>query len=205
MSAFWQIYSLVIIQIALLDHLCISAGIPSGQGQHKSPLYAACKIKPSSGAKIFGMVLFKQESSNGTLSVVLKLRGFDRESAETKAVHIHQFGDLSSGCASTGGHYNPHNVNHPQHPGDFGNFMTKDGHISATLQSEATLFGEHSVIGRAVVIHQHQDDLGQGGNDSSLQNGNAGPRIGCCIIGITSVAPWIKHTTSKTSKRLREN
>jgi Cu-Zn family superoxide dismutase len=26
--------------------------------------------------------------------------------------HIHQFGDTTNGCASTGGHYNPKGVNH---------------------------------------------------------------------------------------------
>ncbi|KAK7929241.1 hypothetical protein WMY93_005636 [Mugilogobius chulae] len=174
MHAIWQIFSLAIIQFSLLDHEhCISAHNavvhPPEASEYNGTLYA------------------------GKLSVNLQLHGFDRETAEAKAVHIHQFGDLSSSCASTGGHYNPHGMNHPQHPGDFGNFMTQNGRIRATIESEATLFGGHSVIGRAVVVHQHQDDLGQGGDASSLQNGNAGPRVGCCVIGITSAGLWAKH------------
>lgn len=139
------------------------------------------------------MVLFKQDSPQSKLSVSLQLRGFNKETAEAKAVHVHQFGDLSSGCASAGGHYNPLNVNHPHHPGDFGNFVTQNGRISALIESQATLFGGQTIIGRAVVVHQQQDDLGQGGNAASLKNGNAGPRIGCCVIGISSADIWIKH------------
>ncbi|KAJ0050912.1 hypothetical protein NL108_009904 [Boleophthalmus pectinirostris] len=103
------------------------------------------------------------------------------------------FGDLRSSCASTGGHYNPHHVNHPHHPGDFGNFMTENGRIKAMVESEATLFGGDSVLGRAVVVHQHQDDMGQGGDASSLLNGNAGPRVGCCVIGISSPDLWAMY------------
>ncbi|XP_072318737.1 extracellular superoxide dismutase [Cu-Zn]-like [Eucyclogobius newberryi] len=214
MHVFW-FFSLVIIQLTLLDHQhCISAHNavvhPPEASEYNGTLYAACKIKPnqptSAGPKVYGTVLFKQDSPQGKLSVSIQLHGFDRDSAEAKAVHIHQFGDLSSSCASTRGHYNPNNVNHPQHPGDFGNFMTQDGRINAMLESEATLFGGHSVIGRAVVVHQQQDDLGQGGDASSLQNGNAGPRIGCCVIGITSAELWTKHTNKpKTIKRSRVN
>ncbi|KAJ0033097.1 hypothetical protein NQD34_000204 [Periophthalmus magnuspinnatus] len=202
MPAFWQIYSLVIM--ALLDQHCISAHgavvYPPEASVHNGTLYAVCKVKPNeptdAGPKVYGMVLFKQDSPESKLSVFLQLRGFDSDTAETKAVHIHQYGDLIPNCASTGGHYNPYNVNHPQHPGDFGNFITQNGRIKTMFESEATLFGGDSVIGRAVVVHQHQDDMGRGGDASSLLNGNAGPRVGCCVIGITSADLWTKHTTN---------
>uniref|UniRef100_A0AAV2LWY0 Superoxide dismutase copper/zinc binding domain-containing protein n=1 Tax=Knipowitschia caucasica TaxID=637954 RepID=A0AAV2LWY0_KNICA len=159
----------------------------------------------------------------------LELRGFDKNSIETKAVHIHQFGDLSSGFGSPRGHYYPHNrptldplqfayrsnigvedaviyflqrtLSHLEpagsaHPGDFGNFLIQDRRIIIALQSQAKPFGEHLILCRAVVNHLNQDDQGQGGNDSSLKNGNAGHRVGCCcFIGVTSCAPWNKHSS----------
>ena len=40
------------------------------------------------------------------------------------------------------------------------------------------------MVGRACVLHAGKDDLGTGGNESSLANGNAGARIACGIIGL---------------------
>ena len=44
------------------------------------------------------------------------------------------------------------------------------GHISS---------GEYSVVGRSVMIHADEDDLGKGGHELSLTTGNAGARIAC--------------------------
>lgn len=170
--------------------------------QHNSTLYAACKMRPSTTLadglpKVYGQVLFKQVYPEGKLQVLLRLSGFSTEGDPTtesepapKAVHIHQYGDLSQGCTSTGGHYNPHSASHPNHPGDFGNFEPQEGKIIAAFESTATLFGGTSAVGRAVVVHVGKDDLGRGGDAGSLLHGNAGPRLGCCIIGISSPALW---------------
>lgn len=170
--------------------------------QHNSTLYAACKMRPSTTLadglpKVYGQVLFKQVYPEGKLQVLLRLSGFTMEGDPTtesepapKAVHIHQYGDLSQGCTSTGGHYNPHSAPHPNHPGDFGNFEPQEGKIIAAFESKATLFGGTSAVGRAVVVHEGKDDLGLGGDAGSLLHGNAGPRLGCCIIGISSPALW---------------
>lgn len=164
--------------------------------QHNSTLYAACKMRPSATLadglpKVYGHVLFKQVYPEGNLQVLLRLSGFTTEGDPApKAVHIHQYGDLSQGCTSTGGHYNPHSSSHPSHPGDFGNFQPLEGKITAAFESQATLFGGTSAIGRAVVVHEGEDDLGRGGDAGSLLHGNAGRRLGCCIIGISSPALW---------------
>jgi len=44
------------------------------------------------------------------------------------------------------------------------------------------LSGAESVVGRAVVLHGGEDDLGQGGDAGSAATGNAGPRIACCTL-----------------------
>lgn len=173
-----------------------SAVAPPELLQFNSTLYAACKMRPSATLveglpKVYGQVLFKQVYPEGQLQVQLRLSGFTGVDNPTpNAVHIHQYGDLSQGCTSTGGHYNPATTSHPNHPGDFGNFQPQDGKIIAAFESRATLFGGTSAIGRAVVVHEGEDDLGQGGDAGSLLHGNAGRRLGCCIIGISSPALW---------------
>ncbi|XP_017294504.1 extracellular superoxide dismutase [Cu-Zn] [Kryptolebias marmoratus] len=189
----------LLVLLAGLQH-CVSGHtdtlLPPEVTQHNGTLYAACKVRPSTSLpeeglpKVYGQVLFKQEPQ-GRLQVLLRFNGFPKEGPpEPRAVHIHQYGDLSRGCDSTGGHYNPSGMDHPNHPGDFGNFAPQQGRIGALLESEATLFGGLSVLGRAVVLHEKMDDLGQGGDAGSLLHGNAGRRLACCIIGISSPDLW---------------
>ncbi|KAF1395281.1 hypothetical protein PFLUV_G00009920 [Perca fluviatilis] len=183
---------------------------PPEVSQYNGTLYAACKMRPSNSLpdglpKVYGQVLFKQDYPDGKLQVFLRFNGFPTEgNSEPRAVHIHQYGDLGQGCDSTGGHYNPHGVNHPNHPGDFGNFKPQEGKVLTMIESEAMLFTGVSVIGRAVVVHETIDDLGLGGDAASLLNGNAGRRLGCCIIGISSPNLWNMYY-KMYNRRLKRN
>lgn len=60
------------------------------------------------------------------------------------------------------------------------------------------LWGNHSVIGRSIVIHEKKDDLGRGGDKGSLASGNAGARIGCCTIGLAA-GPKPKYVAKPAS------
>jgi superoxide dismutase, Cu-Zn family len=99
---------------------------------------------------------------------------------------------LTNGCTSSGGHFNPFGLNHgspkekERHVGDFGNIVAeKNGVASFKFEdSLATLFGENTILGRTVVVHADEDDLGKGGFEDSLKTGHAGARVACGIIGI---------------------
>ena len=41
---------------------------------------------------------------------------------------------------------------------------------------------EDNILGRAIVVHAGEDDLGLGGDEGSLATGNAGARVACCKI-----------------------
>ncbi|XP_071988704.1 extracellular superoxide dismutase [Cu-Zn]-like [Engystomops pustulosus] len=163
--------------------------------------YGICNLQPNpkldeSEERVSGQVLLRQSYPNGKLESHFLVEGFPMDSSESnRAIHIHSFGDLSNGCDSTGGHFNPSSVNHPHHPGDFGNFEVQDGKIQKRQTNlEATLFGPYSVFGKSIVVHKLPDDLGQGGNQGSLDNGNAGTRLACCVIGSSTKSSWDKYT-----------
>lgn len=106
--------------------------------------------------------------------------------------HIHEFGDLSDGCTSAGGHFNPYNKTHggpedeERHVGDLGNITAdKEGKATYELTDKLIkLSGPNSIIGRSVVTHEKVDDLGRGNEKDSKTTGASGARIACGIIGL---------------------
>jgi Cu-Zn family superoxide dismutase len=162
---------------------------------------------PRSNNGIQGTVTFTQLNPTANVRVIIRLQGFDKSSnSNPHAIHIHEYGDISNGCMSTGGHFNPTNNTHgtrmiknmPRHAGDLcNNIYPVNGNVYFNFIDDAiTLFGINSIIGRTVVIHEGEDDLGLGGlnnngeiinvklHNESLKTGNAGGRIACAIIGI---------------------
>lgn len=99
---------------------------------------------------------------------------------------VHTSSDFSSGCVSTGGHYNPFSSNHgapdsvERHVGDLGNIQVSEGKANVSLiDSQIKLYGATSVVGQTCLVHVGEDDLGHGGNFGSLTTGNSGSRVAC--------------------------
>ena len=149
-------------------------------------MIAQCELEHSD--KVKGTILFMQAPGTPTL-----IKGTITGLTPGKhGFHIHEFGDMSEGCESMGGHYNPDGVDHGDeekgHVGDLGNITAnEDGTASFSIQANRVeLIGERSVVGRGLVVHADQDDLGQGGDAESLKTGNAGDRLACGVITLRS-------------------
>ena len=105
-------------------------------------------------------------------------------------------------CNTTNGHFNPDGATHgsyhdeegERHAGDLkmlhslwdgtARYLYSDN-LTSLKKSEASFIGD-----RSIVVHAMQDDLGRGGDDASLANGNSGPRISCCNIKIVDYETW---------------
>lgn len=139
------------------------------------------------GKSVNGVINFEQH--NGNVRVYGKINGL---TPGEHGFHVHQFGDLTNGCTSAGGHFNPFNREHGspedfiRHVGDLGNIRANDkGEAEVDINDYfITLSGSSSsIIGRAAVVHENVDDLGRGGHETSRTTGNAGGRVACGIIG----------------------
>jgi Cu-Zn family superoxide dismutase len=73
-----------------------------------------------------------------------------------------------------------------RHVGDLGNIEAGTRGIAAInfTDSLISLHGPHSIIGRALAVHNGTDDLGKAGTEDSRTTGSAGSRIACGVIGI---------------------
>lgn len=109
-------------------------------------------------------------------------------------IHVNVFGDLRQAGVSCGGVFNPFGKNHgapadeERRVGSLGNIEVKeDGSVQVSIEDGLVkLIGPHSIIGRSIVIHENEDDLGKGGQELSLQNGNAGAIIAWGVVGIAN-------------------
>lgn len=141
---------------------------------------AEAKVAASAGAATAGTVKFTQIKDG--VRVTVHLKGL---SPGEHGFHIHETGDCSAAdFTSAGPHYNPLGASHgarhdaKSHMGDLGN-LTADAKGDVTtefIDPSLTLIGEHSIVGRAVIVHAGKDDL------TSQPAGNSGPRVGCGVI-----------------------
>ncbi|MGE0269454.1 MAG: superoxide dismutase family protein [Candidatus Omnitrophota bacterium] len=148
-----------------------------------APVMARAMITGTAeGSELFGEAVFIQKADG--VMVEANVSGVDVPGKH--GFHVHQFGSCADKGNGAGGHFNPHGVQHGfkpddgenAHLGDMGNIEiaeTGEGTLSLFLP-HVTLSGENGIAGRAVILHEKEDDFGQ-------PTGNAGARIGCGVIG----------------------
>ena len=141
---------------------------------------AVADLSPTAGSTVRGTVSLTQEP--GGVRIVAELAGL---TPGEHGFHIHETGDCSAADAATAGaHFDPAGSPHGspdgpvRHVGDLGN-ITADASGNARferLDTRISLEGDHSVIGRAIVVDTGADDM------SSQPAGNGGPRAACGVI-----------------------
>jgi superoxide dismutase, Cu-Zn family len=150
-----------------------------------APSQAVAVIQATAGNKVSGTVRFTQ--NGGKVEIVADVKGLSPNAKH--AIHVHEFGDCSAADGmSAGGHFNPEGHVHAgpasseRHAGDLGNLQS-DAAGNAKYQlsvDNISIAGKNAIIGRSIVIHEKEDDL------KTQPAGNAGPRIGCGVIGVAS-------------------
>ena len=138
------------------------------------------------GSPVTGFITFQQANIDDPLQISVNISGLKVvQGAFKHGLHVHVTSIQSTSdnvtvrCGSTGLHFNPTNQTHGdisaavRHVGDYGNVISdNNGNIITTFNdSISDLYGPFGIVGRAIVLHQLQDDLGLVGNAGSLSTG----------------------------------
>ncbi len=136
---------------------------------------------------IHGTVHFTERKDS--VEIKIHLKGFEPNTLH--GFHVHEAGDLTDKCMSMCAHFNPYHTRHggplsrERHVGDLGNVHANSkGEVHATFDDDCIrLRGTKcNIIGRGLILHEKEDDLGVG-DEESTRTGNAGKRIACAVIG----------------------
>jgi Cu-Zn family superoxide dismutase len=120
--------------------------------------------------------------------------------------HIHRAGDLrGEGCMGACEHFHVGKpCDHgdkpgskgPRHTGDLGN-IEQHGSEPATYSYLIHGITPGDLLGRALIVHEDEDDLGLGEAPDSKTTGHSGKRIGCAIFGRTTCKVPPKNKTRR--------
>lgn len=162
--------------------------------KHKYKKDSLAVISPVNESKIQGWVHF-QKTEDKQVLVKAKISGLKPN--KKYGFHIHKYGDCRENGKNAGGHLGsykgvPHGAPNSEenHMGDMGNLTS--GKKGTAVYKEVLDICMRKIGGRSVIIHANEDDL------KSQPSGNAGPYIGCGIIG------YVQKSHQKVKKPAKE-
>jgi Cu-Zn family superoxide dismutase len=143
---------------------------------------AVCVLQPVGNSGVSGVVHFILRGNR--VEIVGKVSGLR---PGKHGFHVHQFGDLRSmrDGESAGGHFDPGTKHHhgapdahDRHEGDLGNIEANARGVAIINETDSIvrLNGQHSILGRSLVVHADPDRFIQ-------PTGGAGARVAVGVIG----------------------
>ena len=154
----------------------------------KNALCILTGLNPHS--KTTGLISFSQENPTTPTKMVCSITNLPP--SRSFGLHIHEYGDLRDGASFIGSHFNPFNQEHgdiwdkEHHVGDLGNLHSdSEGKAYfATKIDKLSLFGEVSIVGRACVVNEKEDNIGRLGHIGKIKE-DSGTALALGVIGIS--------------------
>lgn len=150
-------------------------------GESHAPVSAAAVFESKEGSPTAGTVKFIQTQDEVLVAAVLSGLPPGKH-----GIHLHQKGVCAApDFASAGDHFNPTNQPHAcppdkeRHAGDLGNIeVDAEGNGRFELRTNLLTVdtGPSTVIGRAVILHDMEDDC------ATQPTGGSGTRLACAVV-----------------------
>lgn len=151
-----------------------------------------CNFIPTTNSSVAGTVMFESvwvdEEIACRTSVKAKITGLSKNAMQ--AMHIHDFGDLTSPDGkSCGGHFSSPAMRKTRHGmpddtvrhwGDLGS-LKSDKNGNAMYYRVDKLISLNGIVGRGMIIHRDMDK-----GVEAQPSGGAGPRKAMCVIGFSN-------------------
>jgi Cu-Zn family superoxide dismutase len=139
---------------------------------------AVATLKPTRDRRAWGVVRFQTVRKG--IRILADVSGLPRNGRH--ALHVHETGDCSAPDASSaGGHFDFETGREPREiAGNLGDLEVGPygRAVFEVMIPRAALECEHSIVGRAVIVHER-------GNDPAARDGDAGAAIACGVIAST--------------------
>lgn len=146
-----------------------------------TPDAAVCVLRPVGESGVTGTIRFTPDGDQ--IRVAGEIRGL---APGEHGFHVHRFGDLRAAKdgSSAAGHFAPEGHDHgspdesERHVGDLGNIRADESGVATVnkVDGRIALTGEHSILGRAIVVHADEDSF-------AGASGDAGARVAFGVIG----------------------
>ena len=185
-NIFLAIYALLPVAAAIA-HVSHAEAQPPAEAKPPAAIKASppvtsavCVLQPLGGSGVEGAITFVQK--DGYVLIDAEISGL---APGKHGFHIHEYGDChDSDGTCAGGHFNPTGMPHGgprdamRHAGDLGNLTAdKEGIADFEIKDKVIrLTGDHSILGRGIIIHADPDDF------KTQPSGNSGKRIACGAI-----------------------